>query len=228
MLQVEKLDTNSKKQVDRYIKYPFRLYVNCPQWVPPIIGDIKKMLNRQKHPYYEHSEAEFFLAIQDGEVVGRIAAMINHPFNTFHGTKKGQFYHFESIDDQTVVNALFERTFEWMREKGMNEVVGPKGFGAFDGYGIQVEGLEHRQMMMMMNYNLSYYPKLLENLGFEKAVDFISCYININKYRVPEKVKEIARRVKERDSFVIKTFHGPGGLVICTIGHSWIIGNIIL
>jgi hypothetical protein len=206
MLQVDKIDTGDKKQVNEFVMFPFRLYQNCPQWVPPIISDIKVMLNSDKHPFYEHSFADFFVARRNGEIVGRIAAMENIPFNKTHDVKKAQFYLFESIDDTEVSSALFERAFEWSRARGLNEVVGPKGFSLFDGYGIQIEGSEHRQMMNMMNYNLAYYPGLVEDMGFETEVDFVSSYIKPEEFKLPEKVHEIARRVKERGSLKVKLF----------------------
>jgi hypothetical protein len=206
MLQVDKIDTGDNKQVNEFVMFPFRLYQNCPQWVPPIISDIKVMLNSGKHPFYEHSFADFFVARRNGEIVGRIAAMENIPFNKTHDVKKAQFYLFESIDDTEVSSALFERAFEWSRARGLNEVVGPKGFSLFDGYGIQIEGSEHRQMMNMMNYNLAYYPGLVEDMGFETEVDFVSSYIKPEEFKLPEKVHEIARRVKERGSLKVKLF----------------------
>ncbi|MDZ4158692.1 MAG: hypothetical protein U1B80_02785, partial [Anaerolineaceae bacterium] len=92
------------------------------------------------------------------------------------------------------------------KDRGLNEVLGPKGLSAFDGYGIQVEGFEHRQMMTMMNYNWQYYQELVEKFGFEKELDFVSCYIDPKTFRMPEKVHEISRRVQERGTFRVKNF----------------------
>ena len=177
MITVEQIDLSNKKQVDEFLKLPFRLYKNHPQWVPPFIDDIRLMLNKAKHPFYELNDADFFAAYRDGQMVSRIAAMENRSFNKYHDVKKAQFYLFETENDQEAVNALFARTFEWARARGLDTIVGPKGFSAFDGYGIQVEGFELRQMMTMMNYNYDYYPKLVEAVGFEKEVDFVSCYL---------------------------------------------------
>ncbi len=88
----------------------------------------------------------------------------------------------------------------------MEEVIGPKGLSSFDGYGVLVEGFEHRQMMTMMNYNFDYYPKLLEAVGFEKEVDFVSCYMRANDFNIPEKVREVAKRVQARGNFKVLTF----------------------
>jgi len=206
MITIEKIDTKSQAQVRRFINIPYRLYADCPQWVPPLRIDIKTMLDRQKYPFYEHSEADFFIAVRDGVDVGRIAALVNHRFNEYRGTNQAQFYHFECEDDQKVANALFERVFEWARARGLDTVVGPKGLSPFDGYGIQIEGTEHRQMMMMMNYNYDYYRRLVENLGFEKEVDFISTYIKIDEFTLPERIHRIAERVKKRRNLTVHRF----------------------
>jgi hypothetical protein len=212
MLEIKQVDLNSRAQVNQFIQFHYDLYKGCPQWVPPFRSDIRIMLDKKKHPFYEHSDANFFVALRDGKAVGRIAAMENKSFNQYHQTKKAQFYLFDSIDDQEVANALFDRYTEWARVRGLNELVGPKGFSAFDGYGVQVEGFEHRQMMTMMNYNYSYYPTLFENAGFTRENDFVSCYIPRDKFKLPEKVAEIARRVEERGTFKVINFKNKNEL----------------
>ena len=206
MISIEKIDTTSRSQANRFVKFPFRLYDGHPQWVPPILADARLFLNRDKHPFYEHSDADFFVAVQDGEIVGRIGAMENRRFNDYHDVRKAQFYLFDCVEDQAVADALFERTFEWARDRGLNQVVGPKGFGPLDGYGIQIEGFEHRQMMTMMNYNYPYYRHLVESIGFEKEVDFVSCYLGADAFRLPERVHRISRRVQERGRLTVKDF----------------------
>lgn len=213
MLQVEKIDASNKAQVNEFLHLPFRLYKDCPQWVPPFIGDIKMMMNRKKHPFYEHSEADFFMARRNGQVVGRISVAENKPFNKYHETKKAQFYLFECENDQEVADALFNRGFEWCRERGLNEVVGPKGFSAFDGYGIQVEGFEHHQMMTMMNYNYPYYVDLVTHLGFEKEVDFVSCYIRPEQFKLPEKIQKVVDIIRKRGTFQVKNFKSKKELI---------------
>jgi GNAT superfamily N-acetyltransferase len=213
MVTTETLDIQNKKAVNEFIRFPFEIYTDTPQWVPPILSDIRMMLDPKKHPFYEHSEAEFFVARKDGKMVGRIGAIENKPFNTYHNTHQAQFYFFESIDDQEVANALFERVFEWSRARGLNEVVGPKGLSLFDGYGILIEGFEHRQMMIMMNYNPPYVVKLVESLGFEKEVDFVSCYIPASSFVLPDKVHRVAERVIEKGRFKVKSFDNKKDLV---------------
>ena len=206
MLLTEKVDTTNKAQVKRFTRLPYRLYANHPQWVPPLFMDAEVQLNRDKHPFFEHSDADFFLATKDGRDVGRIAALENKRFNAYHKSKQAQFYLFECEDDQEVANALFERVFEWAKARELNHIVGPKGFGVLDGYGIQVEGYEHRQMMTMMNYNYPYYVRLVENFGFTKEVDFISCYMNKETFHLPERIYRIVERIKTRSNLGVHRF----------------------
>jgi GNAT superfamily N-acetyltransferase len=212
MITIHKIDLVNKKEVARFIQVPFDLYAGHPQWVPPFIVDVKTMMNPDKHPYYEHSDAEFFIAEMSGKVVGRIAALENKPFNVYHDAKDAEFYLFESVDDQEVANALFETVFEWARARGLNKLVGPKGFGPLDGYGIQIEGFEHRQMMNMMNYNYPYYRDLVENLGFTKVVDFVSSYVQPQNFQLPEKVRKAAKIAKKRGTFEVVNFKNKGHL----------------
>jgi hypothetical protein len=212
MVKVEKIDTNDKAMVRQFTKLPYRLYANHPQWVPPPFVDVETQLNRKKHPFYEYNNADFFLATRDGRVVGRIAALENKRFNDYHKTKQVQFYLFECEDDQEVANALFERVFEWSKSRSLNHLVGPKGFGVLDGYGIQVEGFEHRQMMTMMNYNYPYYVRLVENLGFTKEVDFVSCYMSRDTFHLPERVYRIVERVKSRNNLGVHRFESKSDL----------------
>jgi len=213
MITIEKIHTDNKAQVRRFVEFPYQHYKDCPQWVPPLFVDAYLFLNRKKHPYYEHSDADFFVAVQDGKMVGRIAALENKPFNQYHDTRDAEFYFFESINDQEVANALFEAVFAWARGRGLNRIVGPKGMGPLDGYGILIEGFEQRQMMTMMNYNHAYYRDLVEALGFEKEVDFVSCYLPAENFRVPERVERIAGRVVERGTLGVKYFKNKRELV---------------
>ncbi|MDF1512214.1 MAG: GNAT family N-acetyltransferase [Anaerolineae bacterium] len=208
MLITHLIDTTDRAQVRRFVGLPYRLYQHHPQWVPPIRGDIAMMLNRTEHPFYEHSDADFFIAERDGEVVGRIAALENKPYNDYHQARVAQFYLFECEDDPEIAEALFDRVADWAHQRGLTTLLGPKGFGILDGYGLLVQGYEHRQMMTMMNYNYSYYPTLIEALGFEKEVDFVSCHLDAQKFKMPERIHRIADRVKKRGNLHIKQFSG--------------------
>lgn len=206
MLTIEKVNTEDKKQVRRFVELPYQIYVNCPQWVPPLNIDSYNQLNRKKHPFHEHSDVDFFLAVRDGKDVGRIAAIENKPFNKYHNEKTCDFYFFECENDLEVATALFNTVFDWAKSRDLKTVIGPKGMGPLDGYGTLIFGQEHRQTMTMLNYNHAYYQSLVEVQGFIKEVDFVSCYLPADKFQMPERVAKIAERVMKRGNLEIKTF----------------------
>ncbi len=212
MLLIEPVALGTRSHIRRFVDLPYRLYRNHPQWVPPLRMDIELMLNKTKHPFYDHSDAAFFIAVRDGRDVGRIAALENKPFNAYHHTRQAQFYLFECEDNLDTATVLFEAAFNWARARGLDKIVGPKGFGALDGYGLLVEGFEHRQMMTMMNYNFAYYPRLVEALGFHKDVDFISCYLDSSTYHLPDRIRSIAERVERRGLLSVKRFKSKAEL----------------
>lgn len=206
MLTVEAVDLADRAQVRRFLDLPFRLYRGHPLWVPPIRLDAAAMLNPAKHPFYEHSEAVFFLAVRDGRAVGRIAALENRPYNRTHDKRTAQFYLFECEPELEIARALFDRAGEWARARGLRQLVGPKGFGPLDGYGMLVEGFEFRPAMTMMNYNPPAYPQFAEALGFRKEVDFISCYLSPETFRLDERIHRIAGRAAARSGLRVIRF----------------------
>jgi len=206
MLTIERVDTANRAQIRRFIKVPFRLYKQHPQWVPPIRSDVALMLNRKKHPFYEHSTADFFIAVRGGKDIGRIAALENCNYNKHHDVRTAQFYLFDCEDDSEAAAALFQRVFEWARAHNLDTLVGPKGFSAFDGYGLLQKGFEHRQMMNMMNYNYPYYLRLVDEAGFEKEVDFVSHFVIPEDVRLPERLYRIAERAKRHHRLEVIRF----------------------
>lgn len=206
MYTIEKIDTNNKTQVRQFVQLPYRLYAGNQQWVPPLFIDAETQLNRKKHPFYEHSDADFFLAFRDGRIVGRVAALENRRFNEYHGTRQAQFYLFDCENDPMAASALLDRVFEWAHQRKLDTIIGPKGFGVLDGYGLLIEGYEHRQMMTMMNYNHAYYIDLIEANGFHKEVDFISCHLDAKIFRLPERIHRIADRVQQRGTLKVSRF----------------------
>ncbi len=205
MLSIEKIELD-RAHARRFVQLPHRLYRNCPHWVPPLNVDAYTQLNPKKHPFFEHSDVDFFLAVREGRDVGRIAAIENRPFNQYHQTRKANFYFFDCENDPEAAAALFETVFAWARARGLTSVVGPKGMGPLDGYGVQVLGFEQRQTMTMLNYNYPYYQQLIEAQGFIKEVDFVSCYLPADQFRIPERVERIAKRALERGGLQVKRF----------------------
>lgn len=213
-MQIRILDTQRAQDVRRFIQFPFDLYRTCPQWVPPFISEMAGLLNRDKHPFYRRSAAEFYLAENKGEVLGRLAVIDNRPYNEYSGDETALFYYFDSIDDIGVSRALFDAAFDWARLRGLKKVAGPKGMFRADALGLLVEGFEHLPAIGMP-YNYAYYDTLVTDAGFEKEVDFVSGYLP-GDYQLAPRFFEIAERVKERRGFAIKSFKDKAEL------HAWV------
>lgn len=205
-MQIRKIDTERRRDVRAFVDFPFELYRNCPQWVPPLVSDMKLALNRTKYPFYRHSEADFFVVEEEDEILGRIAVHENRRYNAYHQAKVAFFYYFEVVEELDVARALIEAASDWARSRGLETLIGPRGLLRADGHGLLVEGFEHRPAMGIP-YNYAYYGDFLEALGFEKEIDHLSAHLS-GDYDLPQRFYEIAERVKERRGFWVKSFTG--------------------
>jgi GNAT superfamily N-acetyltransferase len=163
---------SSGRALKQFIDLPYRLHRRDPVWVPPLRRDVKLLLSREKNPFFQHAEAEYFLAERDGEVVGRIAAISNRLHNDTHDDKIGFFGFFESIDDQAVADQLLARAAQWCRAKGHDVIRGPASFSVNDECGLLVEGFEYPPTIMTP-HNPPYYARLIENAGFTGVKDLL-------------------------------------------------------
>ncbi len=195
----------SRKEMSEFIKFPYRLYKNHPYWVPPLLIEQKDLVDVKRNPFYKHSEAEFYLAYRNGEVVGRIAAILNHSHNRFHNENVGFFGFFECVNDKEVAFKLFETAENWARKKGLDEIRGPVNPSTNDSCGILIEGFD-KPPCIMMPYNYEYYPELCERYGFEKAKDLYSYYISQEMLtpKVMQKLKHGVELVLKRRGAVIR------------------------
>ena len=192
----------SKKERDAFIKFPWRIYRDDPAWVPPLIIERKEFLNREKHPFYRHGDAELFLARRNGEIVGRIMASDDPNYNALHGTNVGCFGMFESIDDVTVAGALFDVASEWLRQKGRNEVMGPIDYSTNYLCALLIDGFEHPPMILT-SHNPPYYERLIEECGFAKAKDWYAWWIG-DPERASKRLRRLAANLKGREPAKIR------------------------
>ena len=160
----------TKRQQNAFIKFPWKLYKGDPNWVPPLIINARELLNYKKHAFYDRAEIQTFLAYRDGEIVGRIAAIIDHAHNQYHKEERGMFGFYESIDDQAVSDALFDAAKSWFAQKEIFLMRGPANPSQNYEWGLLIEGF-HSPPTFMMTYNKQYYAKLIEGYGFFKAQD---------------------------------------------------------
>lgn len=187
---------------DAFIRFPYQLYRDDPNWVPPLEMERKDFLDRKKNPWFEFGTAELFLARREGEVVGRIAGVVDPRYNEFHGTNLGFFGMFESIDDATVARSLFDAASNWLKAQGFPEMIGPVNFSTNYECSVLVEGFEASPAVMMA-YNPRYYPALYESCGFTKAKDLFAFDLS-SSAPPPEKVTRVAEKIRQRDGVVVR------------------------
>jgi GNAT superfamily N-acetyltransferase len=172
--------------------------------VPPLLYEVRKVLDRSRHPFHAHADVEYFLARRQGRVVGRVAAFVNHRFNEFHDLRVGHFGFFECTDDVEAARALLDVTRDWCRGRGMNVLQGPFNFSTNDELyspGVLVEGFEHPPVMLMA-HTPPYYARLLEESGFVKARDLLSFWIEGEV--PPERLLRGVAHMKARHNVVVR------------------------
>lgn len=202
---IEQVDANNRYQVRKFLKVPHLIYRDCPQWVPPISGDEKMMLNRRKYPFYQEGEAAFFLLSSDsGDPLGRIAVLDNERYNQHNQTNIAFFYLFEVVNEIEGARMLFEAAFDWAREHGRTEILGPKGFTALNGLGMLTKGFEHRPALGIP-YNHAYYPEFVESIGFTVCRNIVSGHMTGDQ-SIPEKIHLAAEKVKEKRGLRVDSF----------------------
>jgi len=204
-MRIQRVDPANRRDVSRFVGFPFRLYSDHPQWVPPFLHEARAELDPRRHPFYQHSEAAFFLALSEGSVIGRLTVLDNQRYNKLHGERTAWFYHFEAADDCTVSRALFDAGFDWARSRGLQRIWGPKGLAHTDGQGILIEGFEHRPALGIP-YNYPYYATLIEDAGLESNLDFLSWYMD-QEIGLPTRFLEVAEKVKVRRGYRSLVYH---------------------
>jgi GNAT superfamily N-acetyltransferase len=186
----------SKADLKEFIRFPHRLYKDCPQWVPPLDFDEKNTLDRNINPAFESCRAKYWLAYKNNRVAGRIAGIINDKYIEVWKNKYARFGWVDFIDDEEVSRSLFDTVENWARENGMTGVQGPLGFTDFDKEGMLVEGFDEPGTMIEI-YNYAYYPQHLAQLSYQKEVDWLEFQVNIPS-KVGEKIERLAAIVEKR------------------------------
>lgn len=195
----------SKSDERIFINFPWQIYKDYPYWVPPLKMDRRKLIDRKHNPFYQHAAMEMFLAERNGEVVGRIAAIVNENHNREHNEKMGFFGFFESIKDQDVTNALLDAAKAWLREKGMSAMRGPVSPSVNDELGLLVDGFD-RLPAVLMPYNPPFYLGLLEKYGLRKVKDLFAFQV-FRDDAVTDRLKRVSDSVKEKTGFSLRAIN---------------------
>jgi hypothetical protein len=205
-MSVEIRPVQSKAELKTFIKFPWQIYKNDENWVPPLILDIKTILDKRKNPFFLHSDAQPFIAFRNGKVAGRIVAIINNNHNNVHNEKTGFFGFFECFNDQEIANALFAQAEVWIKEKGMQALRGPTNLTTNDPCALLTEGFDEKPVILM-TYNPQYYLDLFSNAGF-KVVKGMYAYQMIEKdHPFSERFVKFANKVHEDKSITIRNIN---------------------
>ncbi|HEY8083878.1 MAG TPA: hypothetical protein VIE64_10080 [Solirubrobacterales bacterium] len=172
----------TRRELKRFVKVPFRLHSESAMWVAPLIFERMQFLNRSKNPYFEHAEAEYFIAERDGEPVGRITAQIDQRWDEYQGDGDGMFGFFETVDDPAVAEALLSAAEDWLRARGRERVLGPMDFTTNDEVGVLIEGYDIRPMILQP-WHPPFYRDLIEGRGYSKAMDLLMWYLAIGELK---------------------------------------------
>jgi GNAT superfamily N-acetyltransferase len=172
----------TRRELKRFVRVPFHLHRDHPQWVPPLAYERMQFLDRGKNPYFEHAEAEYFLAERDGEPVGRITAQIDERWDEFQGGGDGMFGFFETVEDREVAAALLGAAEDWLRARGRERLLGPMDFTTNDELGILIDGFELRPMILQP-WHPPFYRELIEAGGYAKAMDLLMWYLELGKLK---------------------------------------------
>ena len=205
-MQTLQVDLTVRKQVHQFLELPFKIYRHTPQWVPPLEMDARLMLNPKRHPFYRHSQAAFFMVLDDdGTPAGRIAVINNRNYNAYNHEKTAFFYLFECQEDIEASHALFLAAFGWAKQQGLEKIIGPKGFTTLDGMGLLVRGFEHRPAFGQP-YNLPYYSKLIESESFSPNEEVVSGYLDAQTIQFPDKIHQMSSLIQQRKGLHIARF----------------------
>jgi GNAT superfamily N-acetyltransferase len=186
------------------MRLPWRLYRNEPQWVPPLLMELRKRLDRERNPFFEHAEAEYFLAWRDGRPVGRITAQVDRNLNEFQGNDWGLFGFFECEDDPEAAAALLDAAAGWLRQRGRDRMVGPMDFTTNDECGLLVEGHD-RPPIILTPWQHPYYEGLLEGAGLTKAMDTFMWELYVDKReRVHPAIWDMAAKVQSEHGITVR------------------------
>jgi len=203
-MPVEVRPVASKRELKAFIRLPWRLYRNEPHWVPPLLMDLRKRLDREHNPFFEHAEAEYFLAWRDGRPVGRITAQVDRNFNEFQDNEWGMFGFFECEDDPEAAGALREAAAAWLRDRGRDRMVGPMDFSTNDECGLLIEGHD-RTPIILTPWQHPYYQGLLEGAGLTKAMDTFMWELYVDKReRVHPSIWEMAEKVSSEHGIIVR------------------------
>jgi hypothetical protein len=201
---VEVRPVRTRAELARFIRLPWRIYRNEPRWIPPLVSERRRFLDRGRNPFFEHAEAEFFTAWRGGRPVGRISAHFDRDFNAYHDNAWGMFGFFECEDDPEAARALLDRGAAWLGVHGRDRMVGPMDFTMNDSGGLLIEGHDLRPLIQQP-WQPPYYQPLIEGAGMAKAIDAFMWNLEVeDRTKVLPVVFDLAEKVRTEHGIEVR------------------------
>lgn len=188
-----------------FFEFPWTVYKNDPNWVPPLLSMRRDLLDKKKNPSWEYLEGDYFAAWRGDQIVGTITALVNHRHNQFWEEHIGWFGTFEVYDDQEAASALLNTAADWVKAKGYNAIRGPQSFTTHEECGLLVDGFN--RPVLLMPYNPPYYQKLVEGAGFSKAMDIFSFHLSregAKEHATADRLERLTKAVMKRNKITIR------------------------
>jgi ribosomal protein S18 acetylase RimI-like enzyme len=203
----------NQKELTAFIKFPFKLYKNCPYWVPPITKEERHFMNPSKNPVFKNAEAAYFVAKKNGKIVGRIAAIVNWIEVNQQKKSKIRFGWYDVEDDIQISKKLLDTVISYGKQKNLHFVEGPVGFSNMDKAGLLCEGFDKLNSMNTW-YHYPYQKEHLKALGFSIASEWLEFAITIPKYaESPEKIRRISKIILEKYALKVLQFKSTKELI---------------
>ena len=206
-------EAKTKAEYLAFVKFPYSLYKENPNWVPPLINDEIETIDPDLNPVYQNANASFFLAYQDEKIVGRIAAIVNWIEVKEIKKSKVRFGWFDVIDNINVTKSLIDCVIKFGKDYNLESVEGPLGFSNLDKAGLLIKGYEEQNTMITL-YNHPYYSEHLKKLGFNEAAKWVEYEIKIDDFESsPEKVKRFSKLIMERYNLTLLNFKNRKAII---------------
>jgi GNAT superfamily N-acetyltransferase len=200
-MELQLKEVRTPRELRQFVSFPYLLYRKNAYWVPPLRSDEFLSLRKDKNPAFDFCDANYWLALKNGTIVGRIAGIINKKYNEKYRVKAARFGWLDFIDDREVSSALLNAVEMWARSNGMDSIHGPLGFTDMDGEGTLVEGFEEVSTLGAI-YNYPYYPRHIESAAYSKDIDWVEFEVTMHP-EIPEKIQRLADIALHRNNLKI-------------------------
>jgi len=202
MSKIDVVEVESSAQLKAFITYPNKLYADDPNYVPPLLAERKEFFDKKSNPFYRSAKTQLFLAMREGEVVGRIATCISYRHNEYHDEQTGFFGFLDTPDEYEIAQMLLKVAMITLKKAGMDRMRGPMNFSTNHECGFLVEGFDSPPMVMM-TYNAPYQVKLAEKFGLKKAQDLLAYHLT-EESGIPPRLQAVVERLKHRSKVDVR------------------------